>query len=173
MPSLLPLHSPSQYIITLTVFWNSAKNFNKLQGVQNRAARVVGVSQRTRQRSLHSAQQSGGTENAGLEKSGLENVGPNRRGGKDGTGKHGTKFPAVEKAGLENAGPAESSSISTRGVRRCYISSGAVVISSTLHHICTSCRVCVPVDSIWVLVPLCPGAHQAPTQTGTHRRLSE
>ena len=40
--------------------------------------------------------------------------------------------------------PAESSSISTRGVRRRYISSGAVVISSTLHHICTSCRVCVP-----------------------------
>ena len=45
----------------------------------------------------------GDAENAGLEKSGLENVEPNRRGGKDGTGKHGTKFPGMEKAGLENA----------------------------------------------------------------------
>jgi len=26
---------------------------------------------------------------------GTENVGPNRRGGKDGTGKHETKFPGV------------------------------------------------------------------------------
>ena len=34
-------------------------------------------------------------------------------------------------------------------------------------------RVRRSVDSVWVLVPLRPGAHQTPAQTGTHRRLPE
>jgi len=38
-----------------------------------------------------------------LEKSGLENVGPNRRGGKDGTGKHGT-ISRGGKGGTEKRG---------------------------------------------------------------------
>jgi len=56
-------------------------------------------------------------------------VGPNRRGRKDGTGKHGTKFPEMEKAGLEKAGTscawvAKCNIINVRGHVRVNVTAG-------------------------------------------------
>jgi len=50
---------------------------------------------------------------------------------------------------------------------------GLVISSRHQHPLYATCRLRLSADGVWVLVPLRrQGAHQAPTQTGTHRRLS-